>query len=160
MVCERNEQICECDDYPLMSFVQDVGVIPKGDRYDRSFLVKDEKKIYKKTKLGDFIYSSNNLESGSIGVNNTGNAVISPVYSIFSSRNGRESQFIGILSKRKDFINKMIHYRQGVVYGQWRIHEKDFLNILILTPVMNEQDKIIKFFKDLDNLITLHLRVP
>ncbi|MGX7263019.1 restriction endonuclease subunit S [Enterococcus crotali] len=156
MLEERNEQIIESDEYPLMSFVQGVGVTPKGERYDRSFLVKDDKKKYKKTELGDFIYSSNNLETGSIGFNKTGKAVISPVYSIFSSKTKLESQFIGIMSTRKDFINKMIHYRQGVVYGQWRIHEKDFLNIKVNIPVEKEQKEIIEFFKQLDDTIDLH----
>ena len=39
----------------------------------------DQSKKYKRTELGDFIYSSNNLETGSIGINKTGKAVISPV---------------------------------------------------------------------------------
>ncbi|HFJ9308179.1 TPA: restriction endonuclease subunit S [Bacillus cereus] len=158
MLKERNEQIPENEEYPLMSFVQGKGVTPKGDRYDRSFLVKDDNKKYKKTELGDFIYSSNNLETGSIGFNKTGKAVISPVYSIFSSKNKLESQFVGILSTRKDFIWKMVRFRQGVVYGQWRIHEKDFLDIQISVPSHNEQEEIIGFFANLDNLITLHQR--
>lgn len=155
---ERNEQLSENDEYPLMSFVQGIGVTPKGDRYDRSFLVKEDKKKYKKTELGDFIYSSNNLETGSIGFNKTGKAVISPVYSIFSSKNELESKLIGILSTRKDFIAKMIKYRQGVVYGQWRIHENEFLKIVINVPDSKEQKKIIDTFSQLDNLITLQQR--
>ena len=98
MLQERNEQITVNDKYPLMSFVQGAGVVPKSQRYNREFLVKSSNKKYKKTELGDFIYSSNNLETGSIGFNKTGKAVISSVYSIFKSRNNRESQFIGILS--------------------------------------------------------------
>ncbi|GAB1305084.1 restriction endonuclease subunit S [Bacillus altitudinis] len=158
MLEERNEQIPENEEYSLMSFVQGTGVTPKVDRYDRNFLVKDVNKKYKKTELGDFIYSSNNLETGSIGFNKTGKAVISPVYSVFSSKNKMESQFIGILSTRKDFIGKMLRFRQGVVYGQWRIHEKDFLDIQITVPSHDEQKEIIGFFVNLDNLITLHRR--
>ena len=154
MLTERNEQIEESEEYPLMSFVGNVGVVPKGEQYDRSFLVKGADKKYKKTELNDFIYSSNNLETGSIGFNRTGNAVISPVYSIFYSNNDSESQFVGLLSKRKDFINKMIHYRQGVMYGQWRIHEKDFLKITVLSPSTAEQNKIIQFFHTIDEQIT------
>ena len=41
-------------------FIANEGVAPKGDRYDRSFLVNDnENKAYKRTEFGDFIYSSN-----------------------------------------------------------------------------------------------------
>ncbi|MGG1554434.1 restriction endonuclease subunit S [Paenibacillus ferrarius] len=153
MLTERNEQFEESEDYPLMSFVGNVGVVPKGEQYDRSFLVKGDNKKYKRTELNDFIYSSNNLETGSIGFNRTGKAVISPVYSIFYSNNDSESLFVGLLSKRKDFINKMIHYRQGVMYGQWRIHERDFLKIIVLTPTFSEQNRIIDFFKNLDEQI-------
>ncbi|URJ47071.3 restriction endonuclease subunit S [Paenibacillus polymyxa] len=153
MLTERNEQFEESEDYPLMSFVGNVGVVPKGEQYDRSFLVKGDGKKYKKTELNDFIYSSNNLETGSIGLNRTGKAVISPVYSIFYSSNDSESLFVGLLSKRKDFINKMIHYRQGVMYGQWRIHERDFLKIIVLTPTISEQNRIIDFFKNFDEQI-------
>ena len=153
ILVERNEQISESEEYQLMSFVQGKGVVPKSDRYDRSFLVKDDKKNYKKTEYGDFIYSSNNLDTGSIGFNKTGKALISPVYSIFYSKTKKESQFIAILSQRKEFINEMIKYRQGVVYGQFRIRESDFLNIKILAPESNEQEFLITFFQDLDKSI-------
>ncbi|TPF00808.1 restriction endonuclease subunit S, partial [Leuconostoc citreum] len=53
---------------------------------------------------------------------------------------------------------KMIRFRQGVVYGQWRIHESDFLNIDIRTPSYEEQQKIGSFFKQLDDTIALHQR--
>ena len=158
VLSERNDQTPETNEYPLMSFVQGKGVTPKGERYNRSFLVKDSEKKYKKTELGDFIYSSNNLETGSIGFNRTGKAVISPVYSIFKSKKSRESQFIGIMSARKDFISKMVKFRQGVVYGQWRIHESDFLNIDMKMPNDKEQQLIISFFENIDKTIALHQR--
>lgn len=158
ILVERNEQISENEEYQLMSFVQGKGVVAKSDRYDRSFLVKDDKKNYKKTEFGDFIYSSNNLDTGSIGFNKSGKALISPVYSIFYSKTKKESQFIAILSQRKEFINEMIKYRQGVVYGQFRIHESDFLNISILAPESNAQEALINFFQYIDQLINLQQR--
>ena len=54
----------------------------------------------------------------------------------------------------------MVKWRQGVVYGQWRIHESDFLQIKVLTPNKAEQKLIGDFFHNLDNLITLHQRKP
>src|SRR5699024_10418988 len=158
---ERTEKAPENKIYPLMAFIANKGVAPKGDRYDRAALVKDAKnKKYKRTKLGDFIYSSNNLETGSIGLNNYGNASISPVYSIFKPTGIANSDFIGRRFVRKDFINLMIRWRQGVVYGQWRIHEKDFLRIDVSVPSLKEQQKIGNFLSDLDSLITLHQRKP
>ena len=158
VLVERNEQQVETSEYPLMSFVQGLGVVPKGERYDRSFLVLDQSKKYKRTELGDFIYSSNNLETGSIGINKTGKAVISPVYSIFQGVSLGDSQFIGIMSLLPRFISKMIRFRQGVVYGQWRIHETDFLDISVLIPSVDERTKITQLILSIEEIITLHQR--
>lgn len=147
------------EEYPLMAFIANEGVAPKGERYDRSSLVTDtENKLYKRTEFGDFIYSSNNLETGSIGLNKYGKACISPVYSIFQSTGIADSDFLGRRLVRKDFINSMVKWRQGVIYGQWRIHESDFLKIEIPVPSVEEQKQIGTFLDYLDNLITLHQR--
>ena len=156
IVIERNQQVQESIDFPLMSFTAKDGVTPKSDRYNREFLVKSDNKKYKKTELGDLIYSSNNLDVGSIGINKTGNAVISSVYSIFYTRDGITPEFVDMLIQRKDFINKMIQFRQGVVYGQWRIHESDFLKIETRIPSSKEQIKMGALFKQIDNTIAFH----
>ena len=153
---ERNEKSRKTLEYPLMAFIAYKGVAPKGERYDRSALVNDiENKIYKRTEYGDFIYSSNNLETGSIGLNSYGKATISPVYSIFRCKDMIDFNFIGRRLICRDIINEMIKWRQGVVYGQWRIHEKDFLTINVLLPSYQEQTKIGDYFSNLDSQITL-----
>ena len=147
------------DEYPLMAFIANEGVAPKGERYDRSALVNDAAgKLYKKTEFGDFIYSSNNLETGSIGLNKYGKASISPVYSIFEPTGLADSDFIGRRFVRKDFINAMVKWRQGVIYGQWRIHESDFVKIEVSVPKTEEQRRIGRLLDNLDTLITLHQR--
>ena len=161
LLIERNQQAPMSDEYPLMAFIANEGVAPKGERYDRSALVTDTvNKLYKKTENGDFIYSSNNLETGSIGLNKYGKACISPVYSIFEPTGIADSDFLGRRLVRKDFINAMVKWRQGVIYGQWRIHESDFLKIEIPVPSVEEQRKIGAYLDQLDNLITLHQRQP
>ena len=159
LLIERNQQAPMSDEYPLMAFIANEGVAPKGERYDRSALVTDTvNKLYKKTEKGDFIYSSNNLEAGSIGLNKYGKACISPVYSIFEPTGIADSDFLGRRLVRKDFINAMVKWRQGVIYGQWRIHESDFLKIEITVPSVEEQRKIGAYLDQLDHLITLHQR--
>ena len=161
LLIERSQQAPMSDEYPLMAFIANEGVAPKGERYDRSALVTDTvNKLYKKTEKGDFIYSSNNLEIGSIGLNKYGKACISPVYSIFEPTGIADSDFLGRRLVRKDFINAMVKWRQGVIYGQWRIHESDFLKIEISVPSVEEQRKIGAYLDQLDNLITLHQRKP
>lgn len=156
LLSERNEQSPKSAEYPLMAFIANKGIVEKGEKYDRSALINDtENKLYKKTQKGDFIYSSNNLETGSIGLNNFGKASISPVYSIFYCTEIADPDFIGYRLIRKDFIKEMVKWRQGVMYGQWRIHESDFLKISILAPSYEEQKLIGKFFRSLDKQISL-----
>lgn len=151
---ERNLQAAINEDYPLMAFVAHKGVVSKGDRYDREFLVSDARsKKYKRTQLGDFIYSSNNLESGSIGLNQFGSASISPVYSIFEIVGGHSHRFLGAYLTRKELIYQMTRYRQGVVYGQWNIHESEFLEIEERLPSVEEQQRIATFLTALDDKI-------
>ena len=150
---ERNQKTVADKNYPLCSFIAHKGVVPKA-KYDRSFLVKSDDKKYKRTELNDFIYSSNNLETGSIGLNKFGNATISPVYSVFMVKGN--SEFIAGLATTHRFIYEMIRFRQGVVYGQWRIHESDFLKIKYYIPQVLEQEEIGNLLSELDRTITLH----
>lgn len=153
ILLERNLKKEPSKEFPLMAFASQKGIVLKGDRYDRSALVKDDNKKYKITKFNDFIYSSNNFKTGSIGLNKFGDATISPVYSVFNVINNNNSDFFGVLSKNKSFIYKMLKYQQGVTYGQQRIKEDDFLKIIVRVPYKNEQQKIGSFFEKLDKLI-------
>ncbi|WP_218574223.1 hypothetical protein [Pediococcus sp. EKM201D] len=152
----RNEQMTENKEYLLKSFVKNKGIISKSERYDRSFLLSNSNKKYKKTELSDFIYSSNNLETGSIGINRTGKALISPVYSIFYAKHHIYSEFIGLLSTKKKFINDMIRLRQGVIYGQWKIRESDFLEIVVQMPSKSEMKFITNFMFNIDLAIDIY----
>ena len=154
LLLERNVKTPKSEDYPLMSFIAYEGVVPKGKRYNREFLVNDESnKKYKRTEYDDFIYSSNNLETGSIGLNKYGKASISPVYSIFQKTSNSAINFISQMMLRREFINKMIRWRQGVVYGQWRIHESNFIKIEVKVPCIDEQRKIGNFLSSIDKLV-------
>lgn len=155
LLCERNELSPQSSEFPLMAFIANNGIAEKGERYDRSALVNDViNKQYKRTYYGDFIYSSNNLGTGSIGLNTYGKATISPVYSIFYCTLNSDSNFVGYCMTRKSFIKEMIKWRQGVMYGQWRIHENDFLRIKVLVPSLPEQ-QIGTYFRNLDQQISL-----
>ena len=130
------------EEAPLMAFTATGGVCDKGERYDRGFLVKDAStKLYKRTDYGDFIYSSNNLDVGSIGLNLYGSAVISDVYEIFSI-NGADPWFISEVIQQKPIMRDILKYRQGCLYGQYRIYAEDFLSVKIRIPSLPLQSKI------------------
>ena len=137
-------------DAPLMAFTATGGVCDKGERYDRGFLVKDAStKLYKRTDLNDFIYSSNNLDVGSIGLNLYGSAVISDVYEIFSI-SGADPWFISEAIQQKPVLHQILKYRQGCLYGQYRIYADDFLGVPIRVPSLETQKQIGTIFSRLE----------
>ena len=141
-------------DAPLMAFTATGGVCDKGERYDRGFLVKDaSSKLYKRTDLNDFIYSSNNLDVGSIGLNLYGSAVISDVYEIFSIKDA-DPWFISEAIKQKPNMCRILKYRQGCLYGQYRIYAEDFLGVSVKIPSYEAQKKIGAVFSKIDGKIT------
>ena len=141
-------------DAPLMAFTATGGVCDKGERYDRGFLVKDAStKLYKRTDLNDFIYSSNNLDVGSIGLNLYGSAVISDVYEIFSIKDA-DPWFISEAIKQKPIMSRILKYRQGCLYGQYRIYAEDFLGVFVKIPSYEAQKKIGAVFSKIDGKIT------
>lgn len=152
----RNIKQIPTTEAPLMAFTSTGGVEEKGERFNREFLVKDKNKTYKRTELNDLIYSSNNLDVGAIGRNKYGTAVISDVYEIFQTKKSTTPEFSEIIIKQKSFLNKVLKYRQGALYGQYRIYASDFLSVNILIPSYKEQQKIGDFFKQLDDTIALH----
>ena len=149
----RIEKQVPTEEAPLMAFTSTGGIEHKGEKYDRSFLVKSDNKLYKRTELNDFIYSSNNLDVGSIGLNKYGTAVISDVYEIFIISKGNLPNFISELIQMPKVMNKILRYRQGVMYGQYRIHADEFLKIREFIPCLEEQKKIDEFLKVIDNKI-------
>lgn len=137
-----------------MAFTATGGVCYKGERYDRGFLVKDaSSKLYKRTDLNDFIYSSNNLDVGSIGLNLYGSAVISDVYEIFSIKDA-DPWFISEAIKQKPIMSRILKYRQGCLYGQYRIYAEDFLGVFVKIPSYEAQKKIGAVFSKIDGKIT------
>ena len=140
-------------DAPLMAFTATGGVCDKGERYDRGFLVKDaSSKLYKRTDLNDFIYSSNNLDVGSIGLNLYDSAVISDVYEIFSIKDA-DPWFISEAIKQKPIMSRILKYRQGCLYGQYRIYAEDFLGVFVKIPSYEAQKKIGAVFSKIDGKI-------
>ena len=153
ILSQRIEKQVPSEDAPLMAFTAEGGVEPKGERYDRSYLVKSEDKLYKRTEYNDFIYSSNNLDVGSIGLNKYGTAVISDVYEIFSVKSDCLPTFVSELIQRPQNLAKILKYRQGCLYGQYRIYAEDFLSVSVFVPAKQEQNEIAQFLDSIDKRI-------
>lgn len=131
------------------------GIIPKSKRYERDFLVKDENKKYKITKLNDICYNPANLKFGVICKNNYGNGIFSPIYVTFECNKNFDIDFISYYVTQNDFIQKVRKFEEGTVYERMAVSPKDFLSFKIKLPNLDEQKKIAEILSSVDDEIEI-----
>jgi type I site-specific deoxyribonuclease specificity subunit len=131
------------------------GVVPKSERYDRDFLVKDDNKQYKITKLNDICYNPANLKFGVICKNTYGNGIFSPIYVTFECCNELDNNFAGFYLTQNDFIQKVRKFEEGTVYERMAVSPGDFLRFKIKLPNLQEQQKIAEVLTACDDEINL-----
>ena len=141
---------CEKDGTYEHATLSKDGVYGKTDRYNRDFLVTDEAKQYKITKLGDLCYNPANLKFGVICLNNYGDAIFSPIYITFEIDPKYNRDFIGLLLTRPDFINRALKYQQGTVFERMAVSPEDLLSMKIRVPSLAVQEQISALFLSLE----------
>lgn len=131
------------------------GVVPKSERYDRDFLVKDDNKQYKITRLNDICYNPANLKFGVICKNTYGDGIFSPIYVTFECCNELDNDFAGFYLTQNDFIQKVRKFEEGTVYERMAVGPENFLRFKIKLPNLKEQQKIAEVLTACDDEINL-----
>ena len=149
---EYKEYSAKDGSYEHVSLTKE-GVVPKSERYERDFLVKDVDKKYRITHLGDICYNPANLKFGVICRNKYGDGIFSPIYVTFRVCKDMLPEFVEMLVTRRDFIEYALKYQQGTVYERMSVSPDDLLSIKVMVPCMAEQKKIADCLVSLDNVI-------
>ena len=136
------------------------GVVPKCERYDRDFLVKDSNKQYRVTHLNDLIYNPANLKFGVICINKLGTVIVSPIYETFKIINIDQILLEAFLTSNT-FINFSLKFEEGTVYERKAVSVEDFLNIKICVKNINSQkiSLILKAIQTKNNILSDKLKV-
>ena len=135
------------------------GIIDKTDRYNRDFLVKDEGKEYKITKLNDICYNPANLKFGVICLNKYGDAIFSPIYVTFEINKNYNPYFIEFALTNATFIKHIRKYEQGTVYERMAVNSEDFIRGIILVPSLEKQNSIVRIFNIIDNKLKIEMKI-
>ncbi len=149
---EYKEYSAKDGSYEHVSLTKE-GVVPKSERYERDFLVKDVDKKYRITHLGDICYNPANLKFGVICRNKYGDGIFSPIYVTFHVCKDMLPEFVEMLVTRRDFIEYALKYQQGTVYERMSVSPDDLLSIKVMVPCMTEQQKIADCLSSLDDVI-------
>lgn len=149
---EYKEYSAKDGSYEHVSLTKE-GVVPKSERYERDFLVKDTHKKYRITHLGDICYNPANLKFGVICRNKYGDGIFSPIYVTFKVCKDMVPEFVEMLVTRRDFIEYALKYEQGTVYERMSVSSDDLLSIKVMVPCIAEQQKIADCLSSLDEVI-------
>ena len=155
ILTERKEYSEKNKNYPHFSLTKE-GVVPKSERYERDFLVKNEKKAYKITHLNDICYNPANLKFGVIAKNDLGSGIFSPIYITFTVHKEVNPTYLDLYIRYSDFIKRARRYEEGTVYERKAVQPADFIKVKITIPCLEEQNKIAEFFSKFDELITFY----
>lgn len=151
---ERREIQCIDDEYKLLSFTIEQGVINPEDKKTnkRDFLMKDKaSKKFLRTEYNDIIYNPANLKYGAINRNKLGKGLLSPIYAIFYTE--QNAVFMESVVRNPDFIKRSLKYLEGTVIKLMTLKPRDFLRMKSYIPCLPEQQKIAEFLSSIDTVI-------
>lgn len=143
VLCERKEYTTKDSSYEHVTLSKE-GIIPKSERYDRDFLVTDDEKKYKITKLNDLCYNPANLKFGVICKNNYGDSIFSPIYITYEINKKHDPDYVCMLLTNDNFINYIRRYEQGTVYERMAVNPTDFLKGYVYLPDIAIQKETMK----------------
>lgn len=139
---------------PLYSLTLEDGIAPKTERYERSFLVKNEEEAYKLVQHDDFAYNPMNLRFGAIARHaGQENVAVSKYYNIFYCNESVDPRFCEIYFRSQRMISYYDDVATGSLIEKRRVHFSDFLKFDILFPPLKEQQKIADCLTSIDELI-------
>ena len=149
ILCERKDFALKGDEFIHATLSKD-GIFAKTDRYDRDFLVTNDEKEYKITRLNDICYNPANLKFGVICLNKFGDAIFSPIYVTYIVKNDFIPSFVELILTSSRFLKYIRKYEQGTVYERMSVNSEDFLKGEILIPTKDKQKAIADYFDMLD----------
>ncbi len=145
-------------DIELWSLTVEDGLTPKSERYNREFLVKKEAN-FKEVRSGDIVYNPMNMTLGAVGYNAMGKSVaVSGYYTTMIAKVNNDAYYINTWLKSPQALLLYKTYATGSLIEKQRVQFSTLSIIPASFPSFAEQQRIGKYFEELDNLITLHQR--
>ena len=156
--CEKN--LGECfyeinikggEGLELLSVTINKGVIKRSDIKWKD-ISRNDKSNYKVVKKGDMVYNTLRMWQGSSGVS-LYDGIVSPAYTVLGYRDFINPYFFSYVFKLSYIINKFRKYSQGLTSDTWKLKYSLFKNIHVMVPCIKEQERIVKFFSNIENII-------
>ena len=138
------------------------GIISQRDFFDKDISSEKNLNTYYVVRDGDFVYNpriSNFAPVGPIKRNTLGRTgIMSPLYYIFRAHNVDGMYLEKYFSSTKWHRFMELNGNTGARADRFAIKDKDFVQMPIPLPNLEEQSKIARFLENVDNLIAANQR--
>jgi type I restriction enzyme S subunit len=155
---ERTELSADQEKYPLHSFTIEDSVTEKTDRYERSFLLKDEdNNQFKVVHPGDFVVNPMNLRFGAVGKSTKKIPVtVSAYYDVLSLKTSEiEGDYLLEVLRSQRMLNIYDRVAIGSLLEKKRVHLSIFEELCVFVPPSGELEFIASVAKSWRKSIVL-----
>lgn len=142
-------------DLPILAITQEYGAIPRGDIDYHVSVTEKSIESYKVVEDGDFIISLRSFQGGIEYSNYQG--LCSPAYVVLRKRINVSNNFYKQFFKTSIFIQSMNKNIEGIRDGKM-VSYKQFSELLLPCPILEEQQKIADCLTSIDELITTQIK--
>ena len=160
LIEECSETTSNFEKYPLYSFTIEDGVVPKSERYERSFLVKKDGDSFKVVKYNNFVMNPMNLRFGAISYSKVKNDVsVSGYYNVFNIDDAQCNDYWEALFRRTKTLKLYDSVATGSLLEKKRVHFSQFRSLKFYIPEYNERIKISLFFSKINERIDTQSKI-
>jgi len=140
-------------DLPILAITQEYGAIPR-EKIDYTVIATDKSiENYKVIQKGDFIISLRSFQGGIEYSKYTG--ICSPAYIVLRKKNVFDDMFFKHYFKTDLYIRNLNKNLEGIRDGKM-VSYKQFSEILLPFPTIQEQQRIASCLSSLDEVIEAH----
>ena len=118
-------------------------------------------KTYNKIRKGNVAFeghTNDEFPHGRFVLNDCQDGIVSHIYDVYSAVDEYNNEFMKRYINNPDVMRKILINATSSARMMKSLNSIEFLKQSILLPILSEQQKIGKFFYQLDNTITLHQR--
>ncbi|MGC9452916.1 MAG: restriction endonuclease subunit S, partial [Oceanipulchritudo sp.] len=140
---------------PVLSCTKHRGLVLSEEYFGKK-IYADNLSDYKVVKREQFAYATNHIEEGSIGLLDFCEAgLVSPIYTVFSVKDGVQSKYLFRLLKSPLLIHLYRINTSASVDRRGSLKYKEFANIKVWLPSIAEQIEINRILENCDREIHL-----
>ena len=132
------------------------GLVPSLEYFGKQVFSRNLN-AYKRLAAGDFVYATNHIEEGSIGLLRVGQkpGLVSPMYTVFHCSEVVNPEFLFSVLKTESYRRVFEKRTSSSVERRGSLRWNEFSRILVPLPCRKEQDKIVSVLALLDSEIIL-----